>query len=169
MIKKTLLALGFILMAALFQSTVLSRLVFLVHAVPDFTLIILVFTAYVNGLMVGQVSGFFSGLILDFLSASPLGLNTLIRTLIGALAGFMKGTFFLDGVLLPMALCAGATILKAVFLYLLYLLFPQTVPHYVFFSPVLWIELGFNTMFAPIVFGLLKLCRPLSKGLTESA
>ena len=161
MIKKTLLGLALILMAALLQSTVMSPLVFYIHAVPDFTLVILVFSAYVNGIMVGQVSGFFSGLMLDFLSAAPLGMNAFIRTIVGSLAGLLKGQFFLDSFLLPMALCAGATVLKAIVLYLLHLPFPDVVPHYILFSPVFWVELGLNTMLAPLIFGLLKLFRPL--------
>ena len=169
MIKRTLLGLLIILIAALLQSTILSRLVSYIHAIPDFTLIILVFTAYVNGTMVGQLSGFFSGLMLDFLSAAPVGLNAFVRTLVAALTGLIKGTFFLDSFFLPMALCAGATIFKALILYVLHLFFPGTVPHYLFFSPVFWVELGLNTLFAPFLFGLLKLCKPLYAGQKESA
>jgi len=164
MIKKTLLGLAFILAAALLQSTILSPLIFYINAVPDFTLIILVFTAYVNGGMVGQVSGFFSGVMLDFLSAAPLGMNALIRTIIGWLTGLLKGAFFLDTILLPMALTAGATIFKALLLFLLNMPFPDIISHYTLLSPVLWVELGLNTVLAPFVFAILKLCKPLHTG-----
>ena len=167
MIKRTLLGLIIILIAALLQSTVLSRLVLHIYAIPDFTLIILVFTAYINGVMVGQICGFFSGLMLDFLSAAPVGMNAFMRTLTGALAGLMKGTFFLDGFLLPMVLCAAATVFKALQLFLLHLFFPETIQYYSIFSPVFWVELGLNTLFAPFIFGLLKLCKPLTIGLKE--
>jgi rod shape-determining protein MreD len=45
----------------LLQSTLLSRLFMFFHidAVPDIALCVLVYTAYVNGTMTGQVSGFF--------------------------------------------------------------------------------------------------------------
>ena len=167
MIKTTLLGLLILFIAALLQSTIFSQLVLHIYAIPDFTLMILIFTAYINGFMVGQLSGFFSGLMLDFLSAAPVGMNALIRTLTGALTGLMKGAFFLDNFILPMVLCALATIFKAVLLYLLHLLFSEIIPYYSLLSPVFWVELGLNTIFAPFVFGLLKLCKPLTIGLKE--
>ena len=168
MVKKIIWALVFILAAALLQSTILSRLVLYIHAAPDLSLGILIFTAYVNGTMTGQLTGFFSGFMLDFLSAAPLGLNALIRTLIGALAGLIKGTFFLDIFFLPMALCAGATVVKALIYLLLHLLFVKTVPSYTFFNLTFWIELGMNTLLAPFLFGFLKLFESLLSGQREN-
>jgi rod shape-determining protein MreD len=163
MAKNVVWAVVFSLCAAILQSTLLSRLA-LYHAVPDLALGIIVYSAYVNGTMTGQLSGFFSGILLDFLSAAPLGLNALIRTLMGALAGLMKGTFFLDIFFLPMALCAAATLMKAFSLFLLHLLFSGAVPAYPLADPVLWVELGLNTLSAPLLFGLLRLFSPLLAG-----
>ena len=151
----------FILVSALLQSTVLSRLRIYIHAVPDMALIILVYVSYVNGTMTGQLTGFFSGFLLDFLSAAPLGLNAVIRTMIGALSGLLRGTFFLDIVFLPMALCAGATVLKAFLFFLLYLLLAEAVPSYSLFALNFWVELGLNILLAPFMFGFLKLFEPL--------
>lgn len=145
------------LAAALLQSTIFSRLSIYIHAIPDLALIILVFTAYVNGTMTGQLSGFISGFMLDFMSSSPLGLNALIRTLTGALTGLLRGTFFLDILFLPMALCAGATALKALSYLILHLLLSGAVPSYSFLGPTLWVELGLNTFLAPFIFAFLKL------------
>lgn len=169
MAKKVIWALVFILVAALLQSTVFSRLAILIHAVPDIALCILVFSAYINGTMTGQLTGFFSGVLLDFLSVAPLGLNALIRTLVGGVTGFIKGTFYLDAFILPMALCAGATILKALLYYLLHLLFADAIPSYSVFDLTLWVELGMNTLSAPILFGFLKLFDPLLVGKRENA
>jgi len=159
MIKRILLGCAFILAAALLQSTILSRLSLYIHAVPDLALVILVYSAYVNGMMTGQLTGFFSGFLLDFLSAAPLGLNMFIRTLIGAITGFIKDTFYLDYLFLPMALCAGATILKALILFLLHLLFPESVPTYFLRDLTLWVEIALNTLSAPIIFAFLRLIR----------
>ena len=167
MVKKVIWSVLFMLIAALLQSTILSRLEIYIHAIPDIALCILVYSAYVNGAMTGQFSGFFSGAFLDFLSAAPLGLNSLIRTLIGGLTGFMKGTFYLDPFFLPMALCAGATILKAVIYYLLHLLFTGGIPSYSLFELTFWIELCMNTLLAPPLFTLLKLFQPLLSGSRE--
>jgi rod shape-determining protein MreD len=156
----------FALLAAVLQSTLLARLA-LYHAVPDLALGILVFTAYVNGAMTGQLTGFCSGLLLDFISAAPLGLNTFIRTVVGALTGLMKGTFFLDIIFLPMALCASATLCKAALRFLLHLLFADAVAAYALTGPTLWVELLLNTLSAPFLFGLLKLFSTLLTGRRE--
>ena len=160
MAKRVIWGVLFILMAALLQSTVFSRLAIYIHSVPDIALCILVFSAYVNGTMTGQLTGFFSGFLLDFISAAPLGLNAFIRTLIGAIAGYMKGTFFLDIFFLPMALCAGATAFKAIAFFLLHLVF--AVPHYELSGPVFWVELGLNSLSAPLLFFFLRRIKFLS-------
>jgi len=155
MIKNITWTVVFGLVAAVLQSTLLSRLA-LYRAVPDIALGIIVYSAYVNGTMTGQLSGFFYGLALDFLSAAPLGLNAFVRTIIGALTGLMKGTFFLDVFLLPMFLCASATLIKALILFLLSLLMAGMIPSYSLASPLLWAELALNTFIAPFLFALLK-------------
>ncbi|MDR2070471.1 MAG: rod shape-determining protein MreD [Treponema sp.] len=153
----------FALIAGMLQSTLLSRLA-VYHAVPDLALGILVFSAYINGTMTGQLTGFFSGLLLDFLSAAPLGLNAFIRTVIGAVGGRINGTFFLDNIFLPMALCAGATAMKAVLYFILNRLFSGAVPVYSLAGPAFWVELLLNTFTAPFLFGLLKLFKALLIG-----
>ena len=161
MIKKIIWGCAFILAAAILQSTVFSRLQVYIHAIPDIALCILVYSSYVNGFATGQVTGFLSGFLLDFFSSSPLGLNAFVRTLTGGLLGLLKDTFYLDAFFLPMALCAGATILKALVFFPLHLLFPASVPAYMPDNITLWIELGMNTLSAPLLFGLLKLFKPL--------
>ncbi|MDR3343615.1 MAG: rod shape-determining protein MreD [Treponema sp.] len=163
MAKKVLWATVFALVAAMLQSTLLARLA-IYHAVPDLVLGIIVFTAYNNGVMTGQVTGFFSGLLLDFLSAAPLGLNALIRTLMGAVAGLMKGTFFLDTLFLPMLLCGAATAFKGLLLLVLHLLFAAGVPAYTLMAPTFWVELLWNIFSAPLLFGFLNLFKSVLIG-----
>ncbi|MDR0723376.1 MAG: rod shape-determining protein MreD [Treponema sp.] len=160
MAKHVVWATVFALVAAMLQSTLLARLA-VYRAVPDLVLGIIVYMAYTHGTMTGQLTGFFSGLFLDFLSAAPLGLNALIRTMIGATAGLMKGAFFLDPLFLPIALCAGATLFKALLLAGLHLLFTQGVPTYLLEEPTLWVELVGNSISAPLLFAFLKLFKNL--------
>jgi rod shape-determining protein MreD len=154
-IKKILFALLLILIAALLQSTLFFRLS-IHYAVPDIALLILVFVSYTNGSLMGQTTGFFGGILLDFISFSPLGLNILVRTVIGYLVGLFRGTFFLDRVFLPVALCIGATFLKAGLLFALNLLFANATPAYNFMTPPFWIELAMNTVLAPFLFMFFK-------------
>jgi len=155
MIKNIIWTVAFCLVAAILQSTLLSHLAFY-RAVPDLALGIIVYSAYVNGVMTGQFSGFLYGIALDFISAAPLGLNALIRAIVGALAGLMKGTFFLDIFLLPMLLCACATLVKALILFLLSLMMAGKIPSYPLAAPVLWAEMALNTFSAPFLFAFLK-------------
>jgi len=155
MFKNIFWATVFALIAVLLQSTLFSHIA-IYRAVPDLALGIVVFSAYLNGSMTGQLTGFFSGLLMDFLSAAPLGLNCIIRTLTGSLTGLLKGAFFLDFLFLPMILCASATILKAITVFILYLIFSGKIPAYSFFAPTFWIELGLNTICAPFLFAFLK-------------
>jgi rod shape-determining protein MreD len=126
------------------------------QAGPDVALMILIFSAYYNGSMTGQLTGFLSGILLDFLSASPLGLNSLIRTIIGAVSGLVKGFLILDAVFLPMLLCAVGTLFKAFLLLLLHVLFSDNVHVYPLMEPTLLVELAFNTFLAPFLFALLN-------------
>ena len=157
MIKRIVCGILFIFGAALLQSTVLSRLALYVRVVPDISLIFLVFIAYMNGVMTGQLTGFVSGFLMDFISAAPLGFHAFVRTLTGALAGFLKGTFFVGFFLLPMSLCAGATLFKALVYYLLHLILEGAVPFYNVIGLEFLIELGMNTLLAPFLFFFLKL------------
>jgi rod shape-determining protein MreD len=147
----------FVLIAVILQSTLLSHIrIYRTYVTPDLALGILVFTAYINGTMTGQLTGFFSGFLMDFISAAPLGFNALIRTILGAGLGTMKGTFFLDGFFLPMGLCAVSTLVKALLYYILHLLFADAISAYSLGEPTLWLELTFNTLSAPLLFGFLR-------------
>ncbi|MDR2900784.1 MAG: rod shape-determining protein MreD [Treponema sp.] len=160
MVKNIIWSSIFILIAAILQSTLLEKLS-IFHAVPDIALLILVYVSYVNGMMKGQLSGFIGGLFLDFFSAAPLGLNALLRTIIGALVGLFKGNFFLDYFFLPMALGALSTVMKAILLFLLHFLFAEVVPVYKLGIPTFWIELIMNTLLAPLIFAFLRLFRSI--------
>ncbi|MDR2510722.1 MAG: rod shape-determining protein MreD [Spirochaetaceae bacterium] len=158
MVKNIIWAVVFIIIAGILQSTLIARLAFFfrVKTIPDIALCILVFSAYQNGMMTGQVTGFVSGLFLDFLSQSPLGLNIFVRTVIGALTGVIRGNLILDAVFLPIGLCAAATLLKAVLLFFLHFLFAGAVNAYEWSGPALWIELALNAALAPFLFDFLK-------------
>ena len=158
MTRTVLWAMAICTAAALIQSTIFARLSIL-NAVPDLALGVLVYVSYVNGVMTGQTLGFGSGLIIDFISAAPLGYNAFVRTIIGAISGILKGTFFLDVIVLPMVLCASATVAKAIISWIASILFAGAVPHYALNSSLLWMELVYNTITAPLLFALLNLFR----------
>ncbi|MDR1786959.1 MAG: rod shape-determining protein MreD [Treponema sp.] len=159
MAKKIAWAAAFIVVAALLQSTLFSRLALYMYAGPDLALLIVVYCAYLNGSLHGEILGFLAGFLVDLLSQAPVGFHMVIFTAIGALAGLLKGNFFLDFILLPLALCAGATAAKAAASLILYFLF--STPAYSFSRPMFWVELALNTALGPFLFALLNRFRPL--------
>ncbi|AEJ19533.1 rod shape-determining protein MreD [Gracilinema caldarium] len=149
-----------IIIAGIIQSSLLSKIA-IFHVIPDLALIILVYVSYVNGSMTGQITGFVSGIFLDFLSFAPFGFNALSRTIIGSLVGLLKGTFFLDIVIFPALLCAGATIIKAIIIAIIHFLFNANTPAYHFTNNMLWIEVAINAASGPFVFAFLKLFKKI--------
>ena len=94
MIRTFITSIIILLTTAVFESAVLSNITFL-PAIPDISLICVVFIALHNGKIYGESSGFFSGLFLDFLGACPLGFNCLFRTKPNAKhSTLLQGCFF---------------------------------------------------------------------------
>jgi len=165
MIRSIIWTVVFCTVAAILQSAVFDKIA-IFNVVPDIALCILVFSAYVNGTMSGQISGFLSGLFYDFISAAPLGMNCLIRTVTGALTGIFKGQFFMDIIFMPVILCTLATILKFVIIFILHLVIGSSVPNpfSIINISTIWIEAGLNALSAPLLFILLKLFKPIFIG-----
>ena len=151
----TLLAVGVCIML---QSTILGRIA--IRGVrPDLALIVLVFVSFRRGSMVGQVSGFVSGFLEDLMNVSPLGFHSLLKTVIGAIAGVFSGNVFVDPFLMPMVLAVVATILKGVLAAVVSTIFGIESSGFITFTGRLWIEVVYNGVLAPFLFALLNLFR----------
>jgi rod shape-determining protein MreD len=142
------------------QSTWLGAIAVL-GIVPDLSLVVLIWISYKNGLVEGPVSGFLSGFAEDLLSASPLGFNAFVKTLVAACAGLLHGVFFIDRIALPFVLGFLGTIAKALATGFLSLLFSGKVLSYDFFGAALWVEAAYNGVAAPFVFLFLTLLKRL--------
>lgn len=139
----------------LLQTTLLAH-VAVRGAVPDLSLVVLLFIATRKGSLVGEVGGFVSGLLEDFLSLSPLGLHALLKTVMGYLYGLMRGKVFVDPILMPLLLAVTATIAKRGIAVLVMLLFANGAEPVVW-GVTGWVELGYNAVLAPFVFALMGL------------
>lgn len=123
---------------------------------PDIALIILIFFSNSKGIMTGQICGFITGLTQDFLSLSPPGFNSFIRTAIAFIFGSMKGKIFIDPILFPVILTAIATLLKGVLSVIIAAIFikPESSP--IVFTARFALELLENCILSPFIFGFLK-------------
>ncbi len=156
MIKSFFVAAIVLLSCALIEAAILSNIA-IIPAIPDLSLICLLYISFHNGKLLGEGSGFISGLFLDFLSAAPFGLNCLYRTIIGFVAGIFNKTINTEGLLVPALLGALATIFKSILILFISFFFPLAVIAY---NPISWMfvfELGINTILTPIIFKLLNL------------
>ncbi len=90
-VARTALSVVLLLVAALVQVSVLSRLS-LPGGTPDLVLLVVVGLALASGPMTGALSGFFGGLLLDAIppSQSPLGSWALVLCLTGWVAGRLQ-------------------------------------------------------------------------------
>ena len=154
MIKSYLSSFIILIVFALIETALLSNISFL-PVIPDFLLICVLYFSIRNGKVAGEVTGFVSGLLLDFLSGSPFGLNCLVRTLFGFLGGILHRMMNYESPLVNFVSGLAATVLKVLIIYVISLLFPRYVNSYHLFSSVFALELAFNTLLTPFMFRLL--------------
>ncbi len=149
--KSVIENLVFILIFLFLEAAVLSNITFF-PVLPDFLLIITLYVSLSQGAIVGETNGFVSGLILDLLSAAPLGLNAIVRTLVGFSVGLLGQTININGIVVPVIFGGVGTILKALFLSFTAFFFPHAVYTYDLISPLLWQEMACNMVFTPVLF-----------------
>lgn len=157
MTKTILISTFFLLSATIIESSILSNISFL-FVVPDLVLMCSIYFSLLNGKVVGETSGFISGLFLDFVSGLPLGFNCLVRTIIGYLFGLFSESVIISGILVPVLSVGIGTTAKVILVQLVTLFFPN-VSIYVtgLFSYEFLFELGINIILAPLVFKFLSL------------
>jgi len=155
-----LISSGLLSLLVLLQTNIL-RVIAIGGAVPDLALIVLVFLANRNGSMAAQVSGFVAGIVQDLVSLAPLGFHAFVRTLTGYLFGLTRGNIFVDPILVPVLIVLAATILKGVLTALLAAVFGISSAFAGLFSTTFLIELLYNAVLAPFLFGLLGVIKPL--------
>ncbi|MCX7025711.1 MAG: rod shape-determining protein MreD [Spirochaetes bacterium] len=125
--------------------------------VPDMALIVLIYVSFRNAGAEGQIAGFIAGIVQDFISAAPLGLNVFVKTVVGFAYGLIAGNFYVDRFLLPLLFGAAGTILKALSIAILAFVFPAHVHSYDFGGMTLWIETAYNAFLTPVLFFVLGL------------
>lgn len=156
MIRSVLTSILFFLFFMLLETAILSNIA-LLPTVPDLILILNVYLALQNGPMFGQSLGFLSGLLIDFMSAGPLGLQTLLRTLLGYSLGFFNRLINTSSFFLPALYIFLISLVKAFLFIVFSFFFPHVSVLHNIFSFSFLIELCLNSLLAPFIFAFLKL------------
>ena len=146
-ISSTILSICLILI----QTSLFSHIPFFLIT-ADLLLVYITFVAINNGSRFAMIIGFLSGLFLDFMSLSPLGLSSFILTFISFFLGKLYGRYNLTHFIFPFLLTLIATFAKVFLLILLSFLFGSSIKTYSFYENSFWIELILNLTFAPIIF-----------------
>lgn len=156
MVKSLLISTLFLFAATIIESSILSNISFLL-VVPDLVLICCIYFSLLNGKLYGEVSGFISGLFLDFITGVPMGFNCIIRTIIGYITGLFSNTIIISGLVIPMASVGIATLTKKLLIFLISLFFPKlSLNVYSIISYEFLFEFCANIILAPVVFKFLS-------------
>ena len=146
MLKSLIITTFIFFSATIIESSILSNISFLL-VVPDLVLICSIYVALLNGKLYGEISGFISGIFLDFITGVPLGLNCVYRTIIG----------YISGLVIPMSSVGIATLTKRLLLFLISLFFPKlNLNTYSIISYSFLFEFCANIILAPVIFKFLS-------------
>jgi len=151
----------FLLGIIIFQSTLLNKME-IFNTKPDLVLIVIVIFSNYFGSLKGELFGAASGLVEDFITLSPLGFNTFVRTLTGYLAGVTRGKIFLDPIVTPVILVIFFTLFRAVISYLLLIIFVSDSATMVFTSTYI-IHIVMNIILTPFILLFLRLTKLVPK------
>ncbi|MBQ0003661.1 MAG: rod shape-determining protein MreD [Treponema sp.] len=154
MTKSYLSGFLFLIIFVLIETAILSKIAIL-PAMPDLMLLCSLYLAVNNGSVQGQITGFTSGLLIDFLSGSPFGLNCLIRTIIGYIAGFLRKMLNLKSFFVTFLIGFSGTVLKALLICIASFFFPNMMNTYNVFSKLFLFELFINSLLCPLMFKFL--------------
>ncbi len=153
---KTKIIIFLLMLFSLLVKTTLVRTLTLFPVFPDISLIALVFIAVKYGSTTGQVAGFATGLLEDFISLAPLGFNSLIRMITGQITGLFQGRVNPDPVLFPILSVIAGTLLKRILSFVVTALFSITYSGSIFSSGSFIFELVLNALATPLLFFILK-------------
>ena len=151
MIKSFLISTFILLAFTIVESSILSNISFL-YVVPDLVLICSVYFSLLNGKTYGELSGFVSGLFMDWITGIPFGFNCLYRTIAGYIFGLFNDVIIITGFIMPMLSVGAATILKTIFICIIGFLFPNVTG---LISTEFLFEFIANIILAPFIFKLL--------------
>ena len=156
MIKSLLVSTLILFSATIIEASILSNISFLL-VVPDLVLICCIYFSLLNGKLYGEVSGFISGIFLDFITGVPFGLNCVFRTIMGYLFGLFSETIIISGIVIPMASVAIGTFSKKLLIFFISLLFPKlSLNIYSIISYQFLFEISANVLLAPVIFKFLS-------------
>jgi rod shape-determining protein MreD len=116
---KNLLKSAIIVVALLIQLTLINSITIL-GLKPDLLMIVVVVFSLMKGEKEGTISGFASGLLQDIFSIGLLGINALVKTVIGFTCGLLKEKIFHEHILFLIPVITFiASLIQSILIFLL--------------------------------------------------
>ena len=173
MTKSFLFSVLTIICAAIVESAILSN-IYILPVVPDIVLLCSVYFSLLNGRTYGELSGFASGLTLDFITGVPFGFNCIFRTIVGYVYGLFSEHIIISGILIPILSVSTATVLKHLLIWIISFFYANTINPTNLLSVDFLFELCVNSLLAPFIFKFLgyfnkTLAIHADKGLPQNA
>jgi len=140
-----------LVLVTIFQSTLANHLGGS-EVKPDFVLIAVIYFGLSKGSFEGEIFGFFGGFLEDVFSGGPLGLNGLIKAIIGYTCGIIKKKFYPKNIVTQTIILITATLLDGLLTSLICLI---TSPKYQINIWVFPLETLYNTLYGILIFQLL--------------
>ncbi len=145
-----------LLVGILLAETTLLKNISFMDSRPSIYFVCFVFIAYSQRDISGIVTGFILGLVVDFISVSPLGVTSFGLSVIGFMLGSMRGKIFVDPIFVPMILAVVSSFVFSIISVFIFSIFNIETSLTVF-STRLLVYLFMNAIIAPVCYGLLRL------------
>ena len=132
---------------------------------PDFILIVVICLSFLSGSEEGVIVGFAGGLLKDIFSVHILGINALVKTVIGYLSGILRERVFHQHLLWLVAISTFVfTVINDLLVYFLLNALHSNYDFTVMVKNFILIQAVINTIFAPFFFlGIQKLFNYLNR------
>jgi rod shape-determining protein MreD len=154
-----------LLLVAPFQVSIASSLE-VAEGHPDAILVLVVAIALLRGPVFGSLAGFWAGLAVDVATlAEPLGLSSLLLTLVGYWSGRLGEVTTRSSAHVPLVAVALATLGYGLGSLVVRFMLGTGIPASEFFVPVLLPTLALNVLLAYPLYALVRrLLRPVVRG-----
>jgi rod shape-determining protein MreD len=154
-----------LLVVAPFQVSIASSLE-VAEGHPDAILVLVVAIALLRGPVFGSLAGFWAGLAIDVATlAEPLGLSSLLLTLVGYWSGRLGEVTTRSSAHVPLLAVALATLGYGLGSLVVRFMLGTAIPASEFFVPVLLPTLALNVLLAYPLYALVRrLLRPVVRG-----
>lgn len=143
--------LGLVILAIFIQTTALN-VIRIWGVIPDLVMILVIFNGFLRGPKEGAFLGLVAGVLVDFVSGTYFGLNTLTLFLAGYLAGLAEPRLYKDSTFVVMGLVGLVTAICQLAHYLLLLFVDVSIaPAAALFRTILPVAI-YSTLVVPLFY-----------------